>query len=101
MPKKPKLTKAQKLGITQFPYVERDERGMISYIEFETGYWARYVNNFPGSFSRETSTGVRLNIEFLKGERYVTTDETGKVEFRQHSPIGPDSYLDINTVPKS
>jgi hypothetical protein len=32
-------TKAQQLGITEFPYFERDEKNRILYYEREDGYW--------------------------------------------------------------
>lgn len=83
------MTKAQELGITKFPYEEKDERGMTSYREYASGFWAKYENNHPTKFSYEFSNGKSLVIEFFK-DHYKTTDHKGVVEFRKHNPIGPD-----------
>ena len=42
------MTKAQKLGIKDFPYIERNEQGKITYNEDSYGYWAKYEYNEQG-----------------------------------------------------
>lgn len=93
------MTRAQELGITKFPFVEKDQRGMISYSEYESGYWVRYENNHPNSFLMETSKGKKLLMEFNKDGTYVTEDETGLRIKKRHNPTGPDEIVE-QTLPK-
>jgi hypothetical protein len=41
------MTKAQELGITEFPYHEYDELGRITYWEYTNGFWSKrnYIDN--------------------------------------------------------
>ena len=53
-------TKAQQLGITTFPYEERDKNGEVTYIETSDGYWAKYEYDNKGILTyREYSNGVK------------------------------------------
>lgn len=35
------MTKAQQLGITKFPYEEKDDKGRITYCEYGDGKWSK------------------------------------------------------------
>ena len=35
------MTKAQELGITKFPYEEKDEKGRVTYCEYGDGKWSK------------------------------------------------------------
>ena len=35
-------TKAQQLGITKFPYIEKDKNGNMTYFEYSYGWWYKY-----------------------------------------------------------
>ena len=35
------MTKAKELGITKFPYEEKDEKGRIIYLEYGDGRWSK------------------------------------------------------------
>jgi hypothetical protein len=39
------MTKAQKLGITKFPYVEKNAKRKITYMELESGLYLEYKYN--------------------------------------------------------
>jgi hypothetical protein len=39
------MTRAQELGITEFPYTEKDENGNITYSENHEGIWFRHIYN--------------------------------------------------------
>ncbi len=54
-----KKTIAQELGITEFPFDIKDERGNLIYLEFENQYWAKY------KFDKE---GKQIFYENSKGE---------------------------------
>jgi len=41
-------TIAQELGITDFPFEIRDDRGNIIYKEFENGFWAKWEYDEEG-----------------------------------------------------
>jgi len=92
-------TRAEELGITKFPFIERDQRGMISYSEYESGYWVKYINDYPTSSSMVTSKGKILNMEFHKDGFYTTEDENGVRIKKKHNPTGPDEIVE-QTLPK-
>jgi hypothetical protein len=54
-----KKTIAQQLGVTQFPFDIKDERGNLIYLEFENQYWSKY------KFDKE---GKQIYYENSKGE---------------------------------
>lgn len=43
------MTKAQQLGITEFPYYEYDSNGNLTYIESSDGDWAKYEYDDNGN----------------------------------------------------
>lgn len=55
-------TKAQQLGITEFPYVERDENGNQTYFEYPEGYWnkCQYDENLNLNYY-EDSGGIIID----------------------------------------
>ena len=53
-------TIAQMLGITEFPFVIRDKRGNMIYLETSTGYWSKREYNSRGIETYfETSLGTK------------------------------------------
>ena len=42
------MTKAQELGIKQFPYVEKTNNGLDTYLEHKDGFWYKYEHNENG-----------------------------------------------------
>lgn len=63
------MTKAKQLGITEFPYIERNSEGNMTYFEAEDGTWWRCdydSNNIP--INMETDEGMmefEINIPTL------------------------------------
>jgi hypothetical protein len=58
-------TKAQQLGITKFPYFERDEKNRILYYEREDGYWYKKVYDKCGEESLSFyNDGLYLKRDF-------------------------------------
>ena len=43
-------TKAQELGITEFPYREFDKNGNITYCEYASGCWYKYKHDDMGNW---------------------------------------------------
>jgi len=41
-------TIAQQLGVTEFPFDIRNDRGNVIYLEYDDGYWARWEHNSEG-----------------------------------------------------
>ena len=74
-------TKAQELGITNFPYEEFDENGNETYTEFSSGNWFKYkydennnLSYFEQSngywYKRKCSKNGNLNYkEHRKGDK--------------------------------
>jgi hypothetical protein len=66
------LTRAQQLGITDFPYKEYDKKGKVTYYERGDGYWWRaeyHTNGFETLV--EFSNGLFLKREFDKKGRQI------------------------------
>ena len=58
-------TKAQQLGITDFPYEERDKNGYVTYWENSYGDWELSVVNDVGNVTyHESSGGYSWNSKF-------------------------------------
>jgi hypothetical protein len=58
-------TKAEKLGITQFPYAEYDEKKRIVYYEKEHGFWYKVdFHKKGGEMLVLFNTGLYLKREF-------------------------------------
>ena len=50
------MTKARELGVTEFPYIEYDANGYMTYYEEESGYWESNVLDENGHYlDRDTS----------------------------------------------
>lgn len=65
------MTKAQQLGIKDFPYEEKDEVGRETYWENDFGYWYK---------AEYDSNGNRYYWENSNGRGYVKTfDENNKL----------------------
>jgi len=73
------MTRAQQLGITEFPYREYNKKGKISYYEREDGYWWRakyHANGFETYL--EFSNGLFMKREFdKKGRQTYLETATG------------------------
>tara|TARA_R110002020_G_scaffold173181_1_gene363924 strand:- start:103 stop:285 length:183 start_codon:yes stop_codon:yes gene_type:complete len=53
-------TKAQELGITKFPYCERDKNGNLTYIETSNGKWCKIEYDSKGNETyREFTSGLK------------------------------------------
>lgn len=66
------LTRAQQLGIKDFPYKEHDKKGKITYYERADGYWWRaeyHTNGFETLV--EFSNGLFMKREFDKKGRQI------------------------------
>lgn len=72
-------TRAQQLGITDFPYKEHDKKGKITYYERADGYWWRaeyHTNGFETLV--EFSNGLFMKREFdKKGRQTYLETATG------------------------
>tara|TARA_R110002020_G_scaffold105188_4_gene245499 strand:- start:50 stop:295 length:246 start_codon:yes stop_codon:yes gene_type:complete len=79
-------TKAQELGITEFPYYEYDNKGNVTYYETSCGYWSKtefdkygdetYWENSYGSWykSEQDDKGNVTYYEYSDGtKQYVIT----------------------------
>tara|TARA_R110002020_G_scaffold181826_1_gene377124 strand:- start:4809 stop:5054 length:246 start_codon:yes stop_codon:yes gene_type:complete len=66
-----KKTRAQRLGITKFPYFEYDKDGNKTYYENGSGYWSVREHDGNGMLTYlETSRGDWSGIKYDKqGER--------------------------------
>ena len=76
------MTKAQELGITKFPYEEKDEKGRIIYREYGDGRWSKtqfddadniieYENSEKNEFCCSRRFDERRNkIWEIKGEEW-------------------------------
>jgi hypothetical protein len=70
-------TKAQELGITEFPYIEYDDDGNRTYFEIECGFWVKSTYNDSGLMNYlELPHGYWARFEY---------DEAGNCTYRQHS----------------
>jgi hypothetical protein len=76
------MTKAQQLGITEFPYHEFDERGNRVYYERSDGYWEKYEYDGSGNeIYFENSNGYWIKIEYDEhgNEVYCEASNDGKI----------------------
>jgi hypothetical protein len=65
-------TKAHKLGITEFPYYEYNEKGKITYFERKDGYWWRAEYNQKGFETLvEFFDGMFVKREFDNKNRQI------------------------------
>jgi len=76
------MTKAQELGITKFPYEEKDERGRVIYCEYADGKWSKrqfddddnlieYINSELNEFCCSRRFDEKRNkIWEIKGEEW-------------------------------
>ena len=66
------LTRAQQLGIKDFPYKEYNKKGKVTYYERADGYWwrAEYHTNGFETFL-EFSDGLFMKREFDKKGRQI------------------------------
>ena len=72
-----KKTKAQELGITTFPYQERNDKGYVIYEEYSDGIWCKYKFDDNGIMTNcERSDGQWWNVKLNdKGnETYLEYD---------------------------
>ena len=59
------MTKAQELGITEFPYVEFDDNGKLVYFEDSNGYWEkREYDQNDIQIYYEDSSGYWVKYEY-------------------------------------
>lgn len=71
------MTKAQQLGITKFPYVERDANGNKTYIEDADGWWCKREFDDNGNV-----TYVEYSYGFWEKYEY---DDKGNVTYYETS----------------
>ena len=71
------MTTAQELGITEFPYVERNEQGKLIYYEDAERYWCMWEYDEDGKLSYwENSDGDYHKVEYdEQGNVIVCADE--------------------------
>ena len=75
------MTKAQQLGITEFPYREYDSNGKLTYYEGSDGYWVKqeYDSNDNRNYY-EDSDGYWFRREFdSNGKTTYYEDSLGKI----------------------
>jgi hypothetical protein len=83
-------TKAQQLGITEFPYFERDEKNRILYYEREDGYWYKQVFHKCGQES----------LVFFNDGLYLKRDFTDKGKQTYSETFWDKSFNNKNEKPK-
>jgi len=67
------MTKAQQLGIKDFPYEELDEVGRIAYWENEFGYWIKMGYDLKGNKTyHENSNGYGYLYTFDENNNLVS-----------------------------
>ena len=68
------MTKAQQLGIKEFPYEEKDESERITYWENEFGYWIRLGYDLKGNkVYHENSNGYGFVNIFDDNNKVIST----------------------------
>ena len=61
-------TKARKLGITDFPYIEKDENGNITYREDEYGFFEKF-EYFPDNRLKSKSSGYGSHYPKINSDK--------------------------------
>lgn len=88
-----KLTKAQKLGITIFPYKEYDEQGFISYHEFENGqYYEKRWNKKRTTSYITFQDGTLFIDKFDKQGNQIYSNSKGYWWKRRYDKNGQEIY---------
>ena len=106
---KNKNTRAQELGITEFPYTEYDPKGNCTYQERSNGYWERFEHNDLGDLTYfENSEGDWIKTEYnSKGDTTSFENNNGywfKAEYDldgnqiSRTGSGEGGYIDMFDV---
>lgn len=67
------MTKAQQLGIKEFPYEEKDESERITYWENDFGYWIRFGYDSKGNkVYHENSNGYGYVLTFDENNNIIS-----------------------------
>jgi YD repeat-containing protein len=84
------MTKAQSLGITEFPYTERNAKNRVTYYETESGYWEKCEYDAAGNHIRyEDSSKTWFILEYdRQGRETSYTDSDGGWYKRKYSESG-------------
>ena len=88
------MTKAQQLGIKQFPYEEFDSNGNILYFEESNNYWNKYDYDSNGNLIYyENSSGYGC-FKYYDGNKYI---KPIREDFKSHY-INYKRNLVLNTL---
>lgn len=68
------MTKAQKMGITKFPYKEDDADGNVKYVEMSDGSWENLHHDKDGRIIRQEDDEGRLTKRGYLGAHTATTE---------------------------
>ena len=70
------MTKAQQLGITEFPYKEFDSNNNIVYIEYKSGFWYKTKYDSNGNqIYYEESSGIWTICEYDSNNRKIYRED--------------------------
>lgn len=70
------MTRAEELGITEFPYEERDENYQLTYTEDGNGRWVKYTYDDKGNnkyFERSNGDWCKFNITYHDNDTIKST----------------------------
>ena len=83
----PGQTRAQRAGVTEFPYYEYDSNGKETYVEDSDGYWSKYEYDSNGKRTYyENINGSWLKSEYdANGNKTYEEDNHGYWEKREYN----------------
>jgi hypothetical protein len=91
-------TIAQELGVTDFPFDIKDERGNLIYLEFENKYWAKYKydsKNREVYYQRSDNYWVKREYDSKGREIYYETSN-GLIKDNRPKPQAEPMTIEID-----
>jgi len=87
------MTKAQELGITEFPYIEYDSNGNKIYVEVEDGFWAKQIFNDKNQITYyERYNGYFENWKYDENGSIFWENSKGETSIKEKNSLGKEIY---------
>ena len=87
------MTKAQELGITEFPYIEYDSNGNKVYVEIEDGFWIKSIFNEKNQITYlEKYNGTFQNWKYDENNSVFYENSEGETYIKEKNSLGKEIY---------
>ena len=87
------MTKAQELGITEFPYIEYYSNGNRIYLEIEQGLWVKSIFNDKNQIIyNEKYDGFFENWKYDENGSIFYENSKGETYIKEKNSLGKETY---------